>query len=249
MSLSFPTRNPGKVETKLPDRLVCVKTNKRNNPVLALIIPNVQQRHACGVRMLLIEAWFNSVYGLCFARGWFSEIKLGTSETVNYLSFKYCTIMQTRQYNTFPFTRCVLSFCFSEESAVRLRGRFVSPIKKRGSEEEEEDRSWKNTSTSVNLQIVQCKFANDLNVECHHMFWYFLNRFSIIFRLTNSFYGSKMKRSRIKKRKSRGGGRSFDFFFFEKIEIESIRRGKPLFTLQFWGLRKICCTPIGTVPS
>lgn len=32
----------------------------------------------------------------------------------------------------FPFTRCVLSFCFSEESAVRLRGRFVSLIKKRG---------------------------------------------------------------------------------------------------------------------
>lgn len=152
MSLSFPTRNPGKVETKLPDRLVCVKTNKRNNPVLALIIPNVQQRHACGVRMLLIEAWFNSVYGLCFARGWFSEIKLGTSETVNYLSFKYCTIMQTRQYNTFPFTRCVLSFCFSEESAVRLRGRFVSPIKKRGSEEEEEDRSWKH--------LHERKFAN-----------------------------------------------------------------------------------------
>lgn len=54
----FPTiPTVPKVETKLPDRLVCVKTNKRNNPVLALIIPKVQQRRACGVRMLLIEGW------------------------------------------------------------------------------------------------------------------------------------------------------------------------------------------------
>lgn len=113
------------------------------------------------------------------------------------------------------------------------------------------DSSWNNTSTSVNSHCNKLsKFAKVRTSPCRQTVWHFLNHISF-----NGLVLVPLMMARDQEVESRNECRGeeeevgrFRSFFSKKLKSNRYG-GKPLFTLQFWGLRKICCTPIGTVPS